>query len=114
MFVCVWGGGCMLIIESLVDLFTHRWVYYTYTRHTHRNRQGGAAEAGDGMEEEGPFFDLILSAETFYTADVTDKVLFLICLCICDGSVGGCFGSFVVMDSVQVLGLSFSFLMPHP
>jgi hypothetical protein len=23
---------------------------------------------------EGPFFDLILSAETFYTADVTDKV----------------------------------------
>lgn len=30
--------------------------------------------ATDEEEGESPFFDLILSAETFYTADVTDKV----------------------------------------
>ena len=49
------------------------WCIHTNI-HPHRAPLGCADGGGEG---EGPFFDLILSAETFYTADVTDKVCHL-------------------------------------
>lgn len=69
------------------------WCIHTNI-HPHRAPLGSA---DGGREGEGPFFDLILSAETFYTADITDKV--------CD-----LFEKFVeTVDLEQRMGLGVAF-----